>query len=449
MTDSTNWGYFTDGTIHLICSSHNDIAWFDTPAATITWRDEKSITPALARMAQHEDVRFSMENVLYLLEYLERHPERKAEIHQLALDRRFDWGATYNQPYESLLSGEQLVRQTYFGRRLVKKLLPGADARVYYSPDVPGRAMQMPQILAKSGVPYMLISRHKPSLQYWYSPDGSRVLSWSMGQYGQIYNFGHAFKGTPQETVDFIRDDLRGWVDEYTARRIPAHFAYLWSHDYSPPADFDALIAAWREMRRSEPAPGDPVFDAGAVPRRRQRRAARAGRNLRRAPQCLALHSRSDPSPRHQRQARRRDSAARRRDVLDHRSAARRELRQLPGASVQPRLGELDLRRSRLGRQQRAHHRRRVPAQAGARPRFERRPADARDHRYRPPRATGARHADHRLQCAVVAAVRSGARAHPVAGSAVQNCRRAGRGRALPARLPDDWHRRGSHVRRD
>ena len=79
MTDSTNWGYFTNGTIHLICSSHNDIAWFDTPAATITWRDEKSITPALVRMAQHQDVRFSMENVLYLLEYLERHPERKAK----------------------------------------------------------------------------------------------------------------------------------------------------------------------------------------------------------------------------------------------------------------------------------------------------------------------------------------------------------------------------------
>ena len=111
------------------------------------------------------------------------------------------------------------MRQTYFGRRISKKLLPGAEPRVYYSPDVPGRAMQFPQILAKSGVPYMLISRHKPSVQYWYSPDGSRVLSWSMGQYGQIHNFGHAFKGAFQDTVGFIREDLQGWVNEYAERR--------------------------------------------------------------------------------------------------------------------------------------------------------------------------------------------------------------------------------------
>ena len=54
MTENKNWGYFADGTIHLICSSHNDIAWFDTPAATIAWRDERSITPALERMRKNE-----------------------------------------------------------------------------------------------------------------------------------------------------------------------------------------------------------------------------------------------------------------------------------------------------------------------------------------------------------------------------------------------------------
>ena len=57
-----DWGHFADGKVHLICSSHNDIAWFDTPAATITWRDVRSITPALDRMAEHDDVKFAMEN---------------------------------------------------------------------------------------------------------------------------------------------------------------------------------------------------------------------------------------------------------------------------------------------------------------------------------------------------------------------------------------------------
>lgn len=251
MPATRDWGYFADGTVHLICSSHNDIAWFDTPAATITWRDERSITPALDRMDKKDDVRFSMENVLYLLEYLERHPERREQIHKLAVEKRFDWGATYNQPYESLLSGEQLVRQMYLGRRLAKKLLPGAEPRVYYSPDVPGRAMQMPQILAKSGVPYMLISRHKPSVQYWYSPDGSRVMSWSMGQYSVNHSFGKAFVSDFQDTVDFINGDLKGWVGEYAQRKMPPHFAYLWSADYIPPKDFDQLISKWGDMREA------------------------------------------------------------------------------------------------------------------------------------------------------------------------------------------------------
>ena len=38
-TQLSSWGYFANGTVHIICSSHNDIAWFDTPAATIAWKD--------------------------------------------------------------------------------------------------------------------------------------------------------------------------------------------------------------------------------------------------------------------------------------------------------------------------------------------------------------------------------------------------------------------------
>jgi len=244
-TVQSPWELFDGGTLHIICSSHNDIAWFDTPAATMSWRADKSITPALERMAQHQDVRFSMENVLYLLEYLEHHPDRKEEIHRLVLDKRFDWGATYNQPYESLLSGEQLVRQMYYGRKLIRKLLPGVDARVYYSPDVPGRAMQMPQILAKAGVPYMLISRHKPSLQHWYSPDGSRVLSWSMGHYGDTCLFSRQLDGSFERVLGKIQADLQQWSAEYSARQLPPHYAYLYSMDYIPPKDFDGLIGEW------------------------------------------------------------------------------------------------------------------------------------------------------------------------------------------------------------
>src|SRR5680860_495113 len=59
-----DWGYFANGTLDVIFSSHNDIAWFDTPAETIARRDHACITPALARMEYRDDVYFGMESSL-------------------------------------------------------------------------------------------------------------------------------------------------------------------------------------------------------------------------------------------------------------------------------------------------------------------------------------------------------------------------------------------------
>jgi alpha-mannosidase len=161
-------------TLHLISSSHQDIAWMNSPEACIEYRDAQCITPALAMMAQNPEYCFVMENMLNLMEYLERHPERRDEIARYTREGRMEWGATFNQPYESLLSGEQLIRETYFGRKWLKKNFPGCDARVYFNPDVPGRALQMQQVLSKAGIPYMVISRYHEGFYRWQSPDAPR-----------------------------------------------------------------------------------------------------------------------------------------------------------------------------------------------------------------------------------------------------------------------------------
>lgn len=248
-----NWGYFTNGTVHIVCSSHNDIAWFDTPAETIRWRDRDAITPALERLQANPQATFCMENVLYLLEYLQHHPERMAEIKALTQAGRFDWGATYNQPFEGLLSGEQLVREVMFGRGLIRDLFD-SEALVYYSPDVPGRTMQMAQILAKSGVRYMVTSRYRPSIMHWRSPDGSQIVGWSMGHYVSTSTFSKQLDGTVEEVSEKVMADLAAWTGYYAQHRIPPHYAYLYSMDYIPPANFDALIEAWNATRED----GDP-----------------------------------------------------------------------------------------------------------------------------------------------------------------------------------------------
>lgn len=228
--------------LHIISSSHQDIAWMDSPEKCIVFRDANCITPALAMMAKDPAYSFTMENMLNLAEYLERHPERREEIARLTREGRMEWGATYNQPYESLLSGEQLARQAYFGRLWLKRTFPGADAKVYFNPDVPGRAAQMPQILAKAGIPYMIMSRYHEGFYRWASPDGSSVLAYSPGHYGNAAAYLNA---PPAEGAKAIEDKVAKLAAYYAPRGLPAEYPLLNSVDFSQPTDFGPLIAHW------------------------------------------------------------------------------------------------------------------------------------------------------------------------------------------------------------
>ena len=113
-------------TVRIISSSHQDIAWMNSPEACREYRDTHCITPALEMMAANPDYCFVMENMLNLMEYLERHPDRRDEILKYTREGRLEWGATFNQPYESLLTGEQLIRQTLFRPPLARSIISPA-----------------------------------------------------------------------------------------------------------------------------------------------------------------------------------------------------------------------------------------------------------------------------------------------------------------------------------
>ncbi len=240
--------------IHILSSSHQDIAWMNSPEACIEYRDTQCITPALEMMAKNPDYCFVMENMLNLMEYVERHPERRKDILLFTKEGRLEWGATFNQPYESLLSGEQLVRGTYFGRKWLKKNFPGCDTRVYFNPDVPGRALQMPQILQKAGIPYMVISRYHKGFYRWLSPDGSSVLAYSPGHYT---NASAILGAPPEKGAEILEKELDAWAVYYRDRGIPPEFPLLHSVDFSQPTDFGPLIDLWN--RRGEPDSGAPA----------------------------------------------------------------------------------------------------------------------------------------------------------------------------------------------
>ena len=233
--------YFSDGgTVHIMSSSHQDIAWMDTPQFCRKWRDKYNVTPALEMMKTKKDYRFTVECMMYLMDELEDHPERRELVHEFTREGLLEWGATYTQPYESMLTGEQMVRGMYLGRKWLHGVFPDCDAVVAWSPDVPGRAMQMPQILCKAGIPYLMFSRHEPGLYNWESPDGSGVIAYTPGHYCES---GRAiFMTEPESGAGEVSKRLERDSDYFSMHGISPDYPLLRSWDFSPATDLADLI---------------------------------------------------------------------------------------------------------------------------------------------------------------------------------------------------------------
>ena len=260
---SSTAAYFSDGAAYIMSSSHQDIGWMNTPEICARDRDLKVITPALKMLKNNPELCFSVESSLQLIEYLERHPESKQEIIRLTKRGQLEWGATYHQPYESMYPGESLIRQAYLGRKLIKKLLPGCDTRLAWNTDVPGRAMQIPQILAKAGIPYLFMSRHKEGFYKWLSPDGSGVTAYSPGHYyvpGTIFreSIEHGEDGTTitikyrpfEDAAKKLSAKLETIEDYYSERNFEPHVGLIMTTDFSGPVDMDDLKNKWSSLKK-------------------------------------------------------------------------------------------------------------------------------------------------------------------------------------------------------
>lgn len=241
---NTAYSHFTGGKIHVVPSSHQDIAWMDTPDKCMEFRDKYMITPALARLKENKEFCFSVENALNLYEYLEKHPDRIDDIIKYTSEGRLEWGATYNQPYEGLYEGEALIREVYYGKKKLQRIIPNGKFTCAWSEDVPGRSLQIPQIFSKAGIPYLQFSRFQPGLYKWYSPDGSYITCWTPGQYEESGREIRNAKTEKERTQGFIKK-IANWNDYYKQRSLSPDFIYISSQDFSQPLNYDNYFEAW------------------------------------------------------------------------------------------------------------------------------------------------------------------------------------------------------------
>jgi len=192
-----------------------------------------------------------IEQTSILMEYIHRHPDKKDVIEQYLKAGRICVGATYMQPYEEMYSGESLARQFYLGNRWLKKNFGGYNALSYFNVDVPGRTLQMPQIMAKAGVENLIISRHERGLFNWEAPDGSKVRAYTPGHYIYFYNvLGKS------DTTAFgeMAKESELWYTKFnnvanTKAVMPAMLNYEFIWDQQPVANCAPFIAKWNSIR--------------------------------------------------------------------------------------------------------------------------------------------------------------------------------------------------------
>jgi alpha-mannosidase len=141
---------------------------------------------------------------------------------------------------------ESLVRQLYFGRKWLREHVGSdVDCITAWGTDVPSVAMQMPQILAKSGVKYLMLGRFRPGFFDWYSPDGSKVTVGSLGVYGRLAAYLTPYK--PDDVALQLPQLLRNWDAFYSEHRIPPEFPITDMTDYLPPTkELIPLVENWK-----------------------------------------------------------------------------------------------------------------------------------------------------------------------------------------------------------
>ena len=234
-----------EGIVYLMNSSHQDIAWMDDPEKCIIQRDTMLLTPLLDKASKDPSYRFDIEDVLMIREYVERHPDKKDLLRQMLAEGRLSCGSSYIQPYEEMYSGESLVRQFYLGAKWLKREFY-YTADTYWNEDVPGRTLQMPQILAKSGTKNLMLSRHEKGLFRWTSPDGSSVFAYSPGHYSEAFTpLNKGFRDA-SGYIARLALDFEKFYPNLTAR--PA-IPLLSDWDMSPAKDYSPMISQWKNVR--------------------------------------------------------------------------------------------------------------------------------------------------------------------------------------------------------
>jgi alpha-mannosidase len=168
--------------VYVVPFSHLDLYWAGTREECLS-RGDRIITKAVRMTTQYPQFRFLIEDEVWLANYMETHrgSSEVEQLKRLVKEGRIEIAPKWAAILQNLPRGETWVRNFVYGKRYAREVF-GVDPKVANLGDLPGYTSQFPQILARSGVPYMVMTRMGPadkSLFYYRALDGSKALTWN------------------------------------------------------------------------------------------------------------------------------------------------------------------------------------------------------------------------------------------------------------------------------
>ena len=173
------------GVVYLLGHSHLDTAWL-WPISDTRETLMRTVENVLNLMRKYQGFTYAQSTALYY-EWLKTfRPDLLEEVRRRIGEGRWEVvGGSWVECDCIIPSGEGLVRQFLYGKRLVRELL-NVDVRVAWFPDSFGFPSSLPQILQGCGIDYFVTQKlnwndmvmFPYNIFIWSSPDGSEVTAY-------------------------------------------------------------------------------------------------------------------------------------------------------------------------------------------------------------------------------------------------------------------------------
>ena len=170
--------------VSAIGHAHIDLGWLWPIRETIR-KGARTFSTVLQFMQTYPDYTFGASQAQLYLWMKEYYPDLYEKIRERIKEGRWEvQGGMWVEADTNVSGGEALVRQFLYGKQFFKQEF-GIDVTNLWLPDVFGYSGALPQIMAKSGIPFFMtqklswsqVNQHPHHSFWWRGIDGSQVLA--------------------------------------------------------------------------------------------------------------------------------------------------------------------------------------------------------------------------------------------------------------------------------